>query len=65
MLLVIDAKCDSAILVIGNTNVKYTQAQEVASQLEKSGCNVLGVVLNNADNKRKGCYKKKGSCGYY
>lgn len=62
---VISAKCDSAILVIGNTNVKYTQAQEVVSQLEKSGCNVLGVVLNNADNKRKGYYKKKGSYGYY
>lgn len=62
---VIAAKCDSAILVIGNTNVKYTQAQDVVSQLEKSGCNVLGVVLNNADNKRKGYYKKKGSYGYY
>lgn len=62
---VIAAKCDSAILVIGNTNVKYTQAQEVVSQLEKSGCNVLGVVLNNADNKRKGYYKKKSSYGYY
>lgn len=62
---VIAAKCDSAILVIGNTNVKYTQAQDVVSQLEKSGCNVLGVVLNNTDNKRKGYYKKKGSYGYY
>lgn len=62
---VIAAKCDSAIMVIGNTNVKYTQAQDVVSQLEKSGCNVLGVVLNNADNKRKGYYKKKGSYGYY
>lgn len=62
---VIAAKCDSAILVIGNTNVKYTQAQDVVSQLEKSGCNVLGVVLNNADNKRKGYYKKKGSYVYY
>ena len=62
---VIAAKCDSAILVIGNTNVKYTQAQDVVSQLEKSGSNVLGVVLNNADNNRKGYYKKKGSYGYY
>lgn len=62
---VIAAKCDSAIMVIGNTNVKYTQAQDVVSQLKKSGCNVLGVVLNNADNKRKGYYKKKGSYGYY
>lgn len=62
---VIAAKCDSAIMVIGNTNVKYTQAQDVVSQLENSGCNVLCVVLNNADNKRKGYYKKKGSYGYY
>ena len=62
---VIASKCDSAIMVIGNNNVRYTQAQEVMEQLRKSGCNVLGVVLNNADSKRKGYYRKKNSYGYY
>lgn len=59
------AKCDSAILVIGNKNTKYSKAQEVVAQLEKSGCNVLGVVLNNADKKTKSYYNKKGPNGYY
>lgn len=53
---VIAAQCDSAIMVIGNKNVKYTQAQEIVGQLQKSGCNVLGVVLNNATKKSRGYY---------
>lgn len=62
---VIAARCDSAILVIGSKNVHYRDAQEVVSQLEKSGCNVLGVVLNNADTVRKGYYSRKYQRGYY
>ena len=31
-------------------------AKEVVSQLKKAGCNVLGVVLNNAGSKRKNKY---------
>lgn len=62
---VIASKCDSAIMVIGSSNTRYTQAQEVVEQLRKSGCNVLGVVLNNADSKRKGYYRKKNSYSYY
>lgn len=62
---VVAARCDSAIMVIGG-NVKYTQAQEIVDQLEKSGCNVLGVVLNNAENKKKAYYySKKNARGYY
>lgn len=53
---VIASKCDSAIMVIGNKNVKYTQAQEVVNKLEKSGCSVLGVVFNNAMAKNKAYY---------
>lgn len=61
--LVIDAavtatKCDSAILIIGNDKIKRAQAQEVVAQLKKSGCNVLGVILNNAENKKKAYYGK-------
>lgn len=62
---VIGSKCDSAIMVIGNDKVKYTQAQEVIGQLEKSGCNVLGVVFNNADKKAKAHYHRKNHYGYY
>lgn len=62
---VIAAHCDSAILVIGNNNIHYRDAQEVVNQLKKSGCNVLGVVLNNADKQRKSYYSKRYNYSYY
>ncbi len=62
---VIAAYCDSAILIIGNKHTHYREAQEVVSQLEKSGCNVLGVVLNNTESPRKMYYSKRYKKGYY
>ena len=62
---VIAAKCDSAILVIRSNHVKHAQAQEVVDQLQKSGCNVLGVVLNDADRKSSAYNRKKKNYGYY
>ena len=55
--LVIDAAvmsgaCDGAVLVVNIGHVKYRTAQGVKSQLEKSGCKILGVVLNQVDRKR-------------
>ena len=61
---VVAAKCDSALVVLASNRSKYTVAQEVINQLQKSGCNVLGVVLNNVDNKGKGYYSKKKGYGY-
>lgn len=60
--MVIDAaaiapSCDGTILVIGNTTTHYRQAQDVVSQLEKSGSKVLGVIRNNV--------KKKSTSHYY
>lgn len=55
---VISAKCDSAIVIIGKKDVKYRMAQDVVEQLKKSGCKVLGVVLNNSNTKHKGYYYK-------
>lgn len=54
--LVIDAAvmasiCDGSILVINTGHVKYRIAQNVKEQLEKSGCKLLGVVLNQVDRK--------------
>lgn len=56
--LVIDAAvmasvCDGAILVIDAGAVKYRMAQRVTEQLRKSGCRILGAVLNQT-NKKKG-----------
>lgn len=64
--LVIDAAvvsplCDGAILLLSDGNVRYTQAQNVVSQLEKSGSKLLGVVRNQTSHKKGGYYYR----GYY
>lgn len=67
--MVIDASvmssfCDGAIFVINSGTVKYRMAQHVADQIRRSGCRLLGVVLNdigrNGKNKSGKYYK-----GYY
>ncbi len=50
---VVCAKCDSAIMVIDSNRVRYPVAQEVLDQLRKSGCSVLGAVLNHAEQKSR------------
>lgn len=62
--LVIDAAvmataCDGAVLVIGAGSVSYHVAQHVTEQLKKSGCRILGAVLNQ---NRKG---KRSKNQYY
>ena len=64
--LVIDAAvmagvCDGAVLVINSGTVKYRFAQEVKVQLQKSGCRILGVVLNKVGRKKLGGHYD----GYY
>lgn len=49
---IVAAVCDSAVMVIGINTVKYRQAIDVKNQLEKSGCRVLGVVLNDVSGKK-------------
>ena len=64
--------CDGAVLVLSTGKVKYRMAQGVKAQLEKSGCKLLGVVLNQPDRKTgpsaSGAYQAYGSnysAGYY
>ncbi|MBR3895157.1 MAG: CpsD/CapB family tyrosine-protein kinase [Clostridia bacterium] len=54
--LVIDAAvmasvCDGAILVLNAGSIKYRFAQSVKQQLQKSGCKILGAVLNQVNHK--------------
>ena len=56
--LVIDAAvmasvCDGAVIVINQGTVKYRVAQDVKAQLTKSGCRILGVVLNQTQRRRR------------
>lgn len=61
--LVIDAAvmastCDGVCLVVNAGATKYRMAQKVIEQLNKTDCEVLGVVLNQAN-------RKSSSTGYY
>ncbi len=65
--LVIDAAimasvCDGAVIVINQGSIKYRMAQDVKNQLSKSGCRILGVVLNQTQRKKRSV---KGSQGAY
>ncbi len=64
--LVIDAAvmasvCDGAVLVLNAGRIKYRMAQDVRDQIQRSGCKILGVVLNQVG--RKGTTSYGG--GYY
>lgn len=55
--LVIDAaivakECDGAAIVIAKDNVKISQARSVKDQIEKSGCKIIGTVLNEVTRKK-------------
>ncbi len=72
--LVIDAAvmasvCDGAVIVINAGTIKYRMAQGVKAQLQKSGCKILGVVLNQVSRKGSSSggsyYSAKYSSEYY
>ena len=56
--------CDSAIFVISVGHVRYIQAKRIKEQLEKSGCKIMGVVLNYIE-KRGDKYYKQYNKKYY
>ncbi|MDO5416763.1 MAG: CpsD/CapB family tyrosine-protein kinase [Lachnospiraceae bacterium] len=59
---IIATKCDGAILLIASGGVSYKEAQRVKQQLEKSGCRILGAVLNMIQStKGSYYYRSKGS----
>lgn len=64
---VIAQYCDGAIMVIEKETTSYRVFQKVKAQLEKSGCKILGAVLNKASVKGVSYYGQKatGSYGVY
>ena len=50
---VIAGFCDGAILVLHKGRAKYRTARNVIAQLQKSGCRVLGAVLNQPISRRR------------
>ena len=72
--LVIDAAvmasvCDGAVLVLNAGRIKYRMAQDVRDQIQRSGCKILGVVLNQVGRKgvstNGGYYDIKYENAYY
>ncbi len=55
---IIAALCDGAVLVLESENVSYRMAQKVKNQLERSGCRILGTVLNKVKLHGSGYYSK-------
>ncbi len=64
---VVAEKCDGAVLVIESDMVSYKVAQRAKEQIERSGCRILGAVLNKVDLKQDKYYSSYYSHygGYY
>lgn len=48
---VVASVCDGAFMVVEYNRVSYRQIRKAKEQLEKSGCRILGAVLNKIDVK--------------
>lgn len=57
---VVAKQCDAALLVIESDAVSHKMAAKVKEQLQRTGCKVLGAVLNKADVGRDKYYTKYG-----
>ena len=56
---VISAKCDGAILVVAPGKSKIHESLAVKEQILKSGCKILGAVINETDAKHRDFTSKK------
>ena len=63
---VVGQHCDGALLVVESGGVSYREVQRAKAQMEKSGCRVLGVVLNKMDIHSRPYYRSYyRENGYY
>ncbi len=61
---IIASNCDGAIIVMESGWNSWRFEAEIKEQLQKSGCPILGAILNKADVKGNG-YGKYGKYGKY
>lgn len=55
---VISRVCDASVFVVAANTVSYKYVRSVKEQLEKTGCPIIGVVLNKVDLKNNRYYGK-------
>lgn len=58
---IVAQQTDGVIFLVSQANISYKYAQKQIEQLKKSGCRILGAVLNKVDPDGKGSYYG----GYY
>lgn len=57
--------CDGAVMVIESGSISYRMEQKVKEQLDKSGCRILGAVLNKVELSSRPYYKRYSRYGKY
>ncbi|PNV60586.1 tyrosine protein kinase [Clostridium sp. chh4-2] len=62
---IVARQCDGAVLVIESGAISFRLLQKVKAQLEKSGCRILGTVLNKVTVDHSGYYRYYGKYGRY
>lgn len=55
---IIARRCDGAILVVESGALSYRVVQKAKKQLERTGCRILGAVLNRVDMAGSGYYHR-------
>lgn len=53
---IIEQRCDGVLLVLQSEKISPLLAQEVKKKIDKTGCELLGVVLNKVKRKEKNYY---------
>jgi capsular exopolysaccharide synthesis family protein len=61
----IASHCDGAILVVNAAETSKTLVTQSLQQLERSGCSLLGMVLNKAEVAHRSYYRYYGKYGKY
>ena len=67
---IISQQTDGIIFLCAQASISYKFAQKQIEQLKKSGCRILGAIINKVDNEGKGgyygkAYRKGGDYSYY
>lgn len=62
---IVARQCDGAVMVIESGAISYRLEQRVKKQLERTGCRILGVVLNKVDIYHDAYYDRYGKYGKY
>ena len=56
---IVARQCDGAVMVVESGSISYRLEQRVKGQLEKSGCRILGAVLNRVGGGYEHSYYEK------